>query len=176
MAGRTGYTATPPEYDPRTHIDDVYEHYDTLVGETVDEVADLPASGNWVGRTIWVADIEELRVWGGSAWKPPAASEDTDWIDATLQNSWVATVGLTPQYRRLNGVVFLRGRAVSGTTAAAFTLPAGFRPSMLVLVPIHNGTTPGTFTTVTVNTDGTVVPQSGAAPYFGGIPPFPADA
>ena len=62
MAGRTGYTAvdnSSPMLGP-DQITDVYKHYDALVGESRPTAADLPATGNWLGRQIMAEDTGSL--------------------------------------------------------------------------------------------------------------------
>jgi hypothetical protein len=84
---------------------------------------------------------------------------DSGWIEvSSLSNSFVSG-GITPSYRKLNGVVYLRGNLNNGTGAAtAFTLPSGYRPSTTTVILTQKfGTALGTY--VTINTDGTVVPQ-----------------
>jgi hypothetical protein len=39
-----------------------------LIGENVATPGDLPASGNWKGRTIWVASTACYYTWTGTAW------------------------------------------------------------------------------------------------------------
>lgn len=56
MAGRTGYTTTPADFNLPKHIDDVFKHFDPLIGETRPTAANLPTAGNWVGRRITVID------------------------------------------------------------------------------------------------------------------------
>jgi hypothetical protein len=65
-----------------------------------------------------------------------AAQEDTGWIAPTLLNGYTNYSGTWEQagYRRINGVVHLRGLldppSLSGTPAIpAFVLPVGFRPA-----------------------------------------------
>lgn len=64
MTGRTNYTGVSngdaPNFGP--DITDVYEHFDPLIGESVANVAALPASGNWVGRSIYVDADKSVRV------------------------------------------------------------------------------------------------------------------
>lgn len=60
-------------------------------------------------------------------------STDTGWIDLPLQNGWTNYGGQweTAQYRRVNGIVYLKGLIKPGTTTTQTviaTLPAGFRP------------------------------------------------
>lgn len=98
--------------------------------DQVDTVAELPVTDNWVGRLIWVVEDASLRVCTAlpGSWLNLAA--DTGWITPTLADGWATAYGETPGYRRLNGVVYLRGRATTdGTIGYAFELPAGFRPS-----------------------------------------------
>jgi hypothetical protein len=88
---------------------------------------------------------------------------DSGWIQVpSLSNSFVSG-GIAPAYRKLNGVVYVRGNAHEGTAGTTmFTLPSGYRPSTtVVLLAQKFGTSAGTY--ITVNTDGTVVPQDNAA-------------
>lgn len=54
---------------------------------------------------------------------------DTGWNTPSLSNSWVVfgTPFDSPQYRRLNGIVYVKGMAKSGTLSTVFTLPAGYQ-------------------------------------------------
>lgn len=100
---------------------------------------------------------------------------DTGWQTPTLSNSWTSVAGQTIQYRRLNGVVYLRGRASGGTTGAIFTLPVGFRPTNSFVVAVGDGTSTAiTVTRIVVNTDGTVTGVTGTLPNLPNVPPFPA--
>lgn len=103
-------------------------------------------------------------------------SSDTGWITPTLAGSWASSAGLTIQYRRKNGVVYLKGRAVSGASGTIFTLPAGFRPGLVMVEVIQNGSVQGEVTTLTLNTNGTVVGIAGTVPWMSDIRPFIADA
>jgi hypothetical protein len=70
MTGRTDYTAVTngDAYDPAVDMTSIYEHFDPLVGESAANVAALPASGNWNGRTITTEDLHEVWVWK-TTWK-----------------------------------------------------------------------------------------------------------
>lgn len=73
-----------------------------------------------------------FRSLGGGSWVP--VNNDSGWIVATLGSSWVSYDGgatyAVPQYRLLNGTVFVEGSMKSGTTGTTiFTLPAGMRPA-----------------------------------------------
>lgn len=79
-------------------------------------------------RRFWAPGASVPRIF--SSWD----SRDTGWIDATFVNGWQPLGGNTNyrlQYRRLNGVVFVRGvvvPTVSWTTVWA-SLPVGFWPT-----------------------------------------------
>ena len=89
-------------------------------------------------------------------------TSDSGWIAvSSFTNSFV--VGAAVAYRKLNGIVYLRGSVQSGTPAnAAFTLPTGYRPSETSVFAIQQyGLTTNNY--VTINTDGTVVPQTASS-------------
>lgn len=60
------------------------------------------------------------------------AINPTAWQFPTLINSWTdGGAPTTVAYRRINELVYLRGRLGGGTTGSSpFTLPAGFRPAV----------------------------------------------
>ena len=69
-------------------------------------------------------------------------AQDTNWISATLQNSWsdydAAVYGSAAYYKDSAGFVALRGNvkhATAGYTGTMFTLPSGYCPDKTVLVP-----------------------------------------
>lgn len=112
---------------------------ENLIGENVATAANLPASGNWEGRHVLVTGAGDY-VWTAGAWKATWLVPDTGWITPTLLNGWVPFGGAYrgPAYRRLGGVVYIKGLIKSGTAApgtAIFTLPAGFRPSTYDVYP-----------------------------------------
>jgi hypothetical protein len=105
-------------------------------------------SGLWKNQTAAEAGLQAL--------------EDTGWISVTsFSNSFSGT---NVAYRKINNVVYLRGRIGGGTTGqTAFILPTGYRPSTTeVVIPAQEyGTSNMTY--VTVGTDGSVYPNSTAA-------------
>lgn len=113
-----------------------------------------------------------LSNYDGTNW----VSQDTGWVSATLGSGWTAFSGETPGYRRLNGVVYLKGRASStGATATAFTLPAGFRPIAQLVMSGNDGTA---FIQAIVTSAGIVGPASNVSATnfsFGQFSPFIAD-
>lgn len=97
----------------------------------------------------------------GGAWSN-LSNGDTGWTTITLPSG---LTGTSYSYRRLNGVVYLRGSVAvnSGTFAngytAAGTLPAGFRPTAYLRTPISMFN--GYVGNVVIGTDGTI--QIGAS-------------
>jgi hypothetical protein len=83
---------------------------------------------------------------------------DSGWINVTTFLNNFVSGGSTPAYRKLNGVVYMRGNLNNGTAnTTAFTLPSEYRPSVeTVILTQKFGTGLGTY--VTINTNGTVVP------------------
>jgi len=81
--------------------------------------------------------------------------EQSEWIDLTLQNSWVENAGdyETPGYRKAWGIVWLQGRAKDGTGTTLATLPADYRPANTLIFRPHMSDS----TSLIVNTDGTLV-------------------
>ena len=78
--------------------------------------------------TIPTAKIDTLIV--ATTLRGVVPPDDTGWITPVLGSGWTVASGDTPQYRRLNGIVYMRGRASSsGSTAIIFTLPVGFQQS-----------------------------------------------
>jgi len=132
MTGRTGYTGvvnTDP-FAPPADITAVYAHFDSLLGETVPTVADLPSSGNWVGRTITTVDTTFLYEWTATGWVFIAGSAAAD--IATFSTGWTSlTGGHKARVRRQGNLVTLHGAIQFGTGAnynSMFTVPSGFTP------------------------------------------------
>jgi len=87
---------------------------------------------------------------------------DSGWSNASLGNSFVSA-GVTPGYRLLNGVVYMRGNMQSGSAGnTAFTLPSKYRPAATMVIPCQQYGT-ANLNYVTINTDGTVVPNASSA-------------
>lgn len=108
--------------------------------------ASTPLDGT---ETVYVVQSGESR--RTTAADVAATANTSNWADVTLANSWVAHAdwsGQVPQYRKVGGVVELRGLVENGTLAAAiFTLPSGHRPEA-----------PEDFVVSTVGDDGSFVP------------------
>ena len=141
-------------------------------------------SGASEGDLFYRTDLGKIRLYRDSAWasvegavdlidggSPSSdyenvavggANQDSGWTAITsFSNSYSG--GNSPAYRKINDVVYLRGRVSGGTAGAtAFTLPEGYRPSIDVVVPAQKfGTSELTY--VTVYTTGVVTPNSDAA-------------
>jgi hypothetical protein len=83
---------------------------------------------------------------------------DTGWTTvASFSNSWGATAS-APAYILLGRIVYLRGAMTAGTAnTTAFTLPAGYRPSLASsFMCSQNGGTSGII--VNLSTTGAVQP------------------
>jgi hypothetical protein len=101
------------------------------------------------------------------------ASNDGLWTNLTpVSNGWGnygTSSAASAQYKKdAHGRVWLRGNIKNGTIGAtAFTLPAGFRPlyHMYFATNCYNGSA-NVFGQLEINTDGTIVPKSGANQRF----------
>lgn len=137
MTGRTGYTeitnGDAPDFGP--DITSVLEHFDPLIGESAADASSLPASGNWVGRTILVEDIDDLYVCTGlpNSWQR-ATRSSTSTGTPTMGVSWYAPTLNSVELR--SGVVFYRftgqRSAVIGGGGVIATIPVGFRTNAKV--------------------------------------------
>jgi hypothetical protein len=118
----------------------------------------------WVveGNTIYETDTGRYYVRLGTSWMlvGTAGLDDTTWIAPTLLSSWTNYSVPTWEpagYRRIGGVVYLRGMLKPGTVtvgATLFTLPAGYRPGGNQHVSVPTSTDPAS--RINIMTDGTV--------------------
>lgn len=118
------------------------------------EIVQVQSTARGISPTMRVTSVEhsiesEPRKWlttlgfttSGSVASPTVAPEvqtspgfgDTDWITPTLENGWTHFDASAPvQYRRKDGVVYLRGLTTGGVGGTqAFALPPGFRGKWL---------------------------------------------
>jgi hypothetical protein len=88
--------------------------------------------------------------------------EDTGWVTiSSFSNSYSGSG--SPAYRKINNVVYLRGRVSGGTAnTTAFNLPSGYRPAVDTVITVQQFGT-GNVNYVTVNPDGNVIPNATAA-------------
>jgi hypothetical protein len=91
-----------------------------------------------------------------------ATIEDTGWTTiSSFSNSYSGSG--SPAYRKINNVVYLRGRVSGGTAnTTAFNLPSGYRPAVDTVITVQQFGT-GNVNYVTVNPDGNVIPNATAA-------------
>ena len=91
-----------------------------------------------------------------------ASLGDTGWISiSSFQNSYSG--GGSPAYRKINNVVYLRGRVSGGTSnATAFNLPENYRPAVDTVITVQQFGT-ANLNYVTVQPDGNVIPNGNAA-------------
>jgi len=95
---------------------------------------------------------------------------DTAWTAVTYSNSWVdyGTGHNATGFRKVGTRVVLRGAMKSGTiNAAAFTLPAGYRPTATVEMAVYsNNGTGSTEAIVTITSAGVLTPTIGSNTFF----------
>jgi hypothetical protein len=117
--------------------------------------ATLPAAG---AECVVVFDEQNQPTvvwWQGSY-------SDSGWLAPAYEHSWKAKAGSLVGYRKQGNVVRLRGRIESGETSqAAFTLPAGFRPTQQAYQGVIQGGVVMGF--LIVETSGAVVPGTEGA-------------
>jgi hypothetical protein len=96
-----------------------------------------------------------------------ASGGDSTWTAPTLTNSWVNYGGAQEPagYRKdASGFVHLRGFIKNGSvSAAAFTLPAGYRPAYDVYAPVVSS---GAFGYCIVTQAGLVMAYNGSSSWF----------
>ena len=80
--------------------------------------------------SVWVRSDD-----GSLRWRSGGVTSPTAWTGVTFQNSWVNFGGTSQvaRYRKIGDQVYIEGRIKTGTMAVvAFTLPAGFRPPLVM--------------------------------------------
>jgi len=125
--------------------------------------------------TIPTASIDQLQVL--TYLRGVVPTDDTGWLVPTLTNSWSSiSSGRSVRYRRINGIVYLRGMCSGGTTTSVMVLPAGFRPAIDSRT-LQQSTDSGTTAVAVVITaaTGQIAASTGTQPSFDHIS-FPADA
>ncbi len=94
---------------------------------------------------------------------------DETYIAPTLLNSWVnygSGFSDTGYYKDSAGVVHIKGMVKNGTTTggtAIFTLPVGYRPSQILIIPTVSNSA---FGQLRINTNGNVEFHSGSNAWF----------
>lgn len=134
------------------------------VGTNAQRLA-LTGTSLFEGLKFRTTDTKAEWLYTGGAW----TALDSGWVALPLSNGWVNFGGgiySDAQYRKLNGVVFVKGLVKSGTTSAGITLgtlPAGFRPLKQQMKPVT--VAPGTGGSVDVAADGRIINNVVSATY-----------
>jgi hypothetical protein len=91
----------------------------------------LPAAAAASAQGAFMRSRSSGGVW--SDWV--TIQQDSGWLSPSLVNSFTANGLIAPQYRRLNNVVYIRGRvdrtSIPANGLTIFTLPAGYRANGL---------------------------------------------
>lgn len=106
----------------------------------------------------------------------PVIDTDTNWINIPFAAGWSQYAGWdTCQYRKKNGIVYMKGLCVGPSTGLIWTLPIGFRPGGVL--GSHNAALGGDqFAGICLYMNGEVRLNTGSAGYVSlRIPPWPAD-
>lgn len=162
--------------DPITPIQNIFNRIENerqlFTYRWANAAARTGQTGMVSGAIGYQVDTGVYWMYTGTAWTQLLG--DTGWVNAVLTGGWTAQKVV--QYRRLNNVVYIRGR-VTGGSGAIFNLPVGFRPfsdnSMVISVAANTAGT--TVTRIVVQLNGNVEGLSGATPSLDSIN-FPADA
>lgn len=122
-------------------------------------------------------------VFNGSGWVLLSRSDDTGWQTLNLNTGFTANTsgsGAVPQYRRINGTVYFRGRFDKTSTSGQVIgiLPSGFLPAVGANVFLTLGNTSSVTARIVVGLDGTLTITETAALTAVALAPisFPADA
>lgn len=132
----SGILSTDSQYVIRLTITD---YFGTASAEFNIATAFVLIDFNQTGRGIAFGKVSEMAAFECALdiydknKRPVEGTDDTGWINLTLNSGWSYQYESDrPQYRRIGKQVFLRG-LIDGTAAAGTiiaTLPTGFRPSM----------------------------------------------
>lgn len=136
-------------------------HWTQVDGTPGWRIGRLENNGPFYLRDYSPGGVTALRLEQGQFILTSATSKDTPWINATLQNGWTVQSGRRCVYRKVFGMVYLEVSIVAGTVgAAAFTLPVGYRPAAIQVIPISAGlgsAVVGSFTPrASITLDGTI--------------------
>ena len=110
----------------------------------------------------------------GTSWYITAGQQDTGWITpGSFTNSWSNSSGVS--YRTLGNMTKIRGNLGAGTgNTSAFTLNTGSRPAQ-VAYGMAPSTSDSSWSTVIINTNGTVVPMTSLGILLDAVPAFTVD-
>jgi hypothetical protein len=156
VVGTGGEYSVAASYEVRVTVSDKFGN--VLASRTIATAQvplDVAAAGIGIGKVHEQGALDILGdVYSDGTLAPLG---DTGWLTPTLENSF--TEGQPIRYKRLNGVVYLRGELLRTTaptsSTTAFTLPSGYRPAGR-LRTVNWAANITQFVGVTVNTDGKV--------------------
>ena len=129
MTGRTNYTGVgnSDAMQGPSQITDVYKHFDALIGQSFATPSDLPASGNWPGRTALVLTPKSEYQHDGTRW----ARTNGDRVTNGMTTTPPAGAAILHYYHRITD-------STSGAGLVGHTFP----------VPFPNGVAHVFFTTI----------------------------
>lgn len=107
----------------------------------------------------------------GGSW----VADDSGWVTATITGGTPSTGDAAPAYRKINGVVYLKGNwTPTGNGQTAFTLPTGYRPFLTQYSIVDRA---GSVRMVVTSAGAVqyVGPGGDGVVFLGGIAPFPGD-
>lgn len=136
-------------------------HWTQVDGTAGWRIGRLENNGPFYLRDYSAGGVTALTLRQGDFILTSATAKDTPWSNATLQNGWTVQGGRRCVYRKVFGMVYIEASIIAGTVgAAAFTLPAGYRPAAIQVIPISAGLSSavvGSFTPrASITTDGVV--------------------
>ena len=145
-----GYTGLPDYSDPgtiATYLQNLFNFVGARAVPRYTTVAarDAELSSPADGQLAWVTSGSTLYIRAAGAWQVAWQPEDT-WKPLTLTNGWTNAVAGSARYRKDRaGNVHVQGRLNSGTSgtgqsAAAFTLPTGYRHTNPTFLRLPCGT------------------------------------
>lgn len=136
-----------------------FDKIDDAVGAAIRTSTTRP-SAPFPGQFSYDADTTGVYLWDGSTWVNSLG--DSGWINETSAG------GNTPnaQYRRKNGIVFIRGSHVpTNDSQILFNLPGGFRPARTLTFWQERGGSSGPAAKIEVQggTSGSVIFRNGGS-------------
>lgn len=128
--------------------------------------------GKYVGMTVQTANDNNVflctSVAGLGSWL--AVYEDTAFLTPALNGGWTNEAANGLQYKKRNGVVYMRGRATSsGADLNAFQFPVGFRPDATATMVFPADVNATTTARVYVTNVGIVQASAGTLISFDGV-------
>lgn len=120
------------------------------------------------GQLAYDTAGNSLYVWNGTTWQ--GRIEDTGWVTVTpFLNSWVANGSYPVTVRRVNGVIYWRGRLQGGSAGPAVNIPAGFSPANDMLFSGVDGGSATARAWIFVRSLGQIQLTTGQAPQLDGV-------